>query len=34
MEANYVISFTDDDFAKYFKSFMRPKTVGLLFGEE
>jgi V/A-type H+-transporting ATPase subunit E len=34
VEANYVISFTDDDFAKYFKSFMRPKTVGLLFGEE
>lgn len=33
-EGNYIISFTDEDFAKYFKGFMRPKTVGLLFGEE
>lgn len=33
-DGNYIISFTDDDFAKYFKGFMRPKTIELLFGEE
>ncbi len=31
---NYIISFTDADFANYFKGFMRPKTIQLLFGEE
>lgn len=31
---NYVISFTDEDFTNYFKAFMRPKTIQLLFGEE
>ncbi|HLO91628.1 MAG: V-type ATP synthase subunit E [Chloroflexota bacterium] len=31
---NYIISFTDEDFAAYFKGFMRPKTIQLLFGEE
>lgn len=33
-DGNYIISFTDDDFTKYFKGFMRPKTIELLFGEE
>lgn len=33
-DANYIISFTDEDFANYFKGFMRPKTIQLLFGEE
>jgi len=32
-EGNYTISFTDEDFANYFKGFMRPKTIQLLFGE-
>lgn len=31
---NFIISFTDEDFAAYFKGFMRPKTIQLLFGEE
>ncbi len=31
---SYIISFTDEDFAGYFKGFMRPKTIKLLFGEE
>lgn len=31
---SYFISFTDEDFASYFKGFMRPKTIKLLFGEE
>jgi len=31
---NYTISFTDEDFAAYFRGFMRPRTVKLLFGEE
>lgn len=31
---NYTISFTDEDFAAFFKGFMRPRTVKLLFGEE
>ncbi|HLN54038.1 MAG TPA: hypothetical protein VK212_10050 [Lentimicrobium sp.] len=29
----FVISFTEEDFANYFKAFMRPKTIQLLFGE-
>ncbi|MFA6949075.1 MAG: hypothetical protein WCQ70_00125 [Lentimicrobiaceae bacterium] len=33
-DANYIISFTDEDFANYFKGFMRSKTIQLLFGEE
>ncbi|MGE5384008.1 MAG: V-type ATP synthase subunit E [Omnitrophica WOR_2 bacterium] len=33
-DGNYSISFTDEDFANYFKGFMRPRTVKLLFGEE
>ncbi len=31
---NYTISFTDEDFANYFKGFMRLRTIKLLFGEE
>lgn len=31
---NYTISFTDEDFAGYFKGFMRPRTIQLVFGEE
>lgn len=31
---NYTVSFTDEDFANYFKSFMRPRTIELLFREE
>jgi V/A-type H+-transporting ATPase subunit E len=31
---NYIISFTDEDFANYFKGFMRPKTIQLLFDEK
>lgn len=31
---NYTISFTDEDFIAYFKGFMRPRTIQLLFGEE
>lgn len=30
---NYIISFTDDDFVNFFKAYMRPKTIQLLFGE-
>lgn len=33
-DENYTISFTDEDFAAFFKGFMRPRTVKLLFGEE
>ncbi len=32
-DGNYTISFTDEDFANYFKGFMRPRTIQLLFGE-
>ncbi len=31
---SYVISFTDGDFAGFFRSFMRPRTINLLFGGE
>lgn len=31
---SYVISFTDDDFIGFFRSFMRPRTINLLFGGE
>jgi V/A-type H+/Na+-transporting ATPase subunit E len=31
---SYVISFTDEDFAGFFRSFMRPRTINLLFGGE
>lgn len=31
---NYLISFTDEDFSTFFKSFMRPRTIKLLYGEE
>lgn len=31
---SYVISFTDDDFISFFRSFMRTRTTNLLFGEE
>jgi V/A-type H+-transporting ATPase subunit E len=30
---SFVISFTDDDFEQYFKSFLKPKTKSILFGE-
>ncbi|MBW6489712.1 MAG: hypothetical protein K0B15_00830 [Lentimicrobium sp.] len=33
-DKSYVISFTDDDFLAFFHSFMRPRTINLLFGEE
>lgn len=33
-DENYTISFTDEDFAAFFKGFMRPRTIKLLFGEE
>ncbi len=33
-DKNYTVSFTDEDFANYFKSFMRPRTIELLFREE
>lgn len=33
-DKNYTVSFTDEDFANYFKSFMKPKTLELLFREE
>lgn len=31
---SYVISFTDGDFQAFFRSFMRPRTINLLFGGE
>lgn len=31
---SYVISFTDDDFVSFFRSFMRPRTINLIFGAE
>lgn len=31
---SYVISFTDEDFEAFFRSFMRPRTLNLLFGAE
>jgi V/A-type H+/Na+-transporting ATPase subunit E len=31
---SYVISFTDDDFISFFRSFMRLRTINLLFGGE
>lgn len=31
---SYVISFTDEDFMNFFRSFMRPRTINLLFGGE
>lgn len=31
---SYVISFTDEDFQAFFRSFMRPRTIHLLFGGE
>jgi len=31
---SYVISFTDEDFISFFRSFMRPRTINLLFGSE
>jgi len=31
---SYVISFTDEDFEAFFRSFMRPRTIKLLFGGE
>lgn len=31
---NYTVSFTDEDFAGFFKGFMRPRTIQLVFGEE
>jgi V/A-type H+-transporting ATPase subunit E len=31
---SYVISFTDDDFISFFQSFMRTRTINLLFGGE
>ena len=31
---SYVISFTDEDFQAFFRSFMRPRTINLLFGTE
>ncbi|MBK9358468.1 MAG: hypothetical protein IPN08_13960 [Bacteroidales bacterium] len=31
---SYVISFTDEDFQAFFRSFMRPRTINLLFGGE
>lgn len=33
-DGNYLISFTDEDFTRYFKGFMRPKSIQLLFGDE
>lgn len=31
---SFVISFTDEDFITFFRSFMRPRTINLLFGGE
>lgn len=31
---SYLISFTDEDFQAFFRSFMRPRTINLLFGGE
>jgi V/A-type H+-transporting ATPase subunit E len=31
---SYLISFTDDDFTNFLKSYLRPKTSQLLFGEK
>jgi V/A-type H+-transporting ATPase subunit E len=31
---SYFISFTDEDFQAFFRSFMRPRTINLLFGGE
>lgn len=31
---SYLISFTDEDFEAFFRSFMRPRSVNLLFGAE
>lgn len=33
-DGSYVISFTDEDFQSFFRSFMRPRTINLLFGTE
>jgi V/A-type H+/Na+-transporting ATPase subunit E len=32
-DGTYKLSFTDEDFANFFKSYLRPKTVQILFGE-
>lgn len=32
--ANYVISFTENDFSNFFSQFLRPKTARLLFGND
>ncbi|PKP45466.1 MAG: V-type ATP synthase subunit E [Bacteroidetes bacterium HGW-Bacteroidetes-11] len=32
-DKSYLISFTDEDFTGFFRSFMRPRTINLLFGE-
>jgi len=34
LDKSYVISFTDDDFTAFFKSFMRPRTLQLLFDND
>ncbi len=33
-DKSYIISFTDEDFQVFFRSFMRPRTINLLFGAE
>jgi V/A-type H+-transporting ATPase subunit E len=33
-DGSYIISFTDDDFTNFLKSYLRPKTSQLLFEEE
>ena len=33
-DKSYFISFTDEDFKGFFRSFMRPRTINLLFGAE
>jgi V/A-type H+-transporting ATPase subunit E len=34
IDNSYMISFTDEDFEAFFRSFMRPRTINLLFGAE
>lgn len=31
--SNYLISFTEKDFSSFFSQFLRPKTIGILFGD-
>jgi len=32
-DGSYLISFTDTDFENYFKNYLKPRTIKLLYGE-